>query len=215
MPSGQQARFSVPEPSGPRDRLSALLRPVLVLPHALLVGGPFLGIGFWAYRAGALGLLAGTITLLDWVAILFTGRPLAGLQGLKHLYLRWRARVLAYALFLTDAYPPFGDGDYPATLEIPEQPATRDRFSVALRPLLLLPHVLVLVALLLGAFLAAIVAWVSLSVAGTVDGRIWRFSRDVAAYLMRVETYALLVHDDYPPFALAVYDTLAPASASR
>src|SRR6185369_10003357 len=121
----------------------------LVIPHALLVGGPVLGTGGGGYRSGALGLLAATIAFLDWVAILFTGRPLAGLQGLKRLYLGWRARVLAYACFLRDEYPPFGEGDYPAALHLPPEPPERDRWTVGLRLLLLIPHFFVLLALLI------------------------------------------------------------------
>ena len=72
-------RFHV-EPPGARDRWSALFRPILVIPHAILVGGPFVGFGGGAFRTGALGLLAITSAILDWFAILFTGHPIAGLQ---------------------------------------------------------------------------------------------------------------------------------------
>ena len=85
-------RFHVEPPDGARDRWSALLRPILVIPHAILVGGPFVGFGGGAYRTGALGLLAITSALLDWFAILFTGHPISGLQWFKRLYLGWRAR---------------------------------------------------------------------------------------------------------------------------
>jgi hypothetical protein len=212
MQTARQARFQVAEAQGPRDRAGALLRPVLVIPHALLVGGPFVGFG-GPLRAGALGVLAATIALLDWVSIVFTGRSIAGLQGLKRLYLRWRARVLAYACFLCDEYPPFGDREdmvYPATLELPDEPESRDHWSVGLRLLLLIPHLAVLALLLFGALAVAIVSWLMLSITGHLDGRLWRFNRDVVAYLLRVETYGLLVHDDYPPFSLAVYDRYAP-----
>ena len=43
-------RFHV-EPPGARDRWSALFRPILVIPHAILVGGPFVGFGGGAFRA--------------------------------------------------------------------------------------------------------------------------------------------------------------------
>jgi hypothetical protein len=52
-------RFHV-EPPGERDRWGVLFRPLLVIPHAILVGGPFVGLGGGAYRTGALGLLAMT-----------------------------------------------------------------------------------------------------------------------------------------------------------
>jgi hypothetical protein len=195
-------RFHV-EPPGARDRWGTLFRPILVIPHAILVGGPFLGFGGGAYRTGALGLLAITSAILDWFAILFTGRPIAGLQPLKRLYLCWRARVMAYACLLRDEYPPFGDGPYPAWLELPTEPDTRDFKSVILRPLLLLPHLIVLFALLMFTLLVCIGGWFSIVFKGTLADSLWRFTRDVMAYALRVEAYALLVHDQFPSFSLA------------
>jgi hypothetical protein len=32
---------------------------------------------------------------------------------------------------------------------------------------------------------------------------LWRFTRDVMAYALRVEAYALLVHDRFPAFSLS------------
>ena len=195
-------RFHV-EPPHARDRWSVLFRPILVIPHAILVGGPFIGLGGGAYRTGALGLLAMTSALFDWVAIVFTGRPIAGLREFKLLYLRWRARVMAYACFLRDEYPPFGDGPYPAWLELPDEPERRDFKSVALRPLLILPHVVVLFCLLVVALLVCIGSWFSILFKGHLGENLWRFTRDVMAYALRVEAYALLIHDKFPSFSLA------------
>ena len=196
----------VEPPGEPRDRLRALARPILVIPHALLVGGPIvplLGLGAAVYRTGALGLLAVTIAILDWFAILFSGHPIAGLAELKRLYLRWRMRVLVYGCFLRDEYPPFGEGPYPATLDLPEEPPIRDRLRVGLRLLLLVPHLFVACALLLALLIVVIVSWLMLSVTGRLAAPLWRFGRDVIAYVMRFEAYALLVHDQFPPFKLA------------
>ena len=191
------------EPPGARDRWGVLFRPILVIPHAVLVGGPFLGLG-GTFRAGALGLLAFTSAFFVWVSILFTGHPVAGLQSFKRLYLNWRARVMAYACFLRDEYPPFGDGDYPAALELPEEPETRDFKSVALRPLLLLPHLIVLFCLLAVTFLVCIGSWASIVFKGEMGENLWRFTRDVVAYALRVEAYGLLIHDQFPSFSLSV-----------
>jgi hypothetical protein len=183
--------------------VSALLRPLLIVPHVLLVGGPFVGLGAGGVRTGALGLVALTIALIDWVAILFTGRPVAGLQDLKRLYLKWRARVLVYGTFLRDEYPPFGDGAYPAMLDLPDKPAVRDRWIVGLRPLLLIPHVVVMAVLLVLTAVTTLVAWLSLVFRGRLADGLWRFNRDVMAYVLRVEAYAILIHDVFPPFSLA------------
>ena len=195
-------RFHV-EPPGARDRWSALVRPVLVIPHAILVGGPFVGFGGGAFRTGALGLLAITSAILDWFAILFTGHSIAGLRSFKRLYLSWRARVMAYACFLRDEYPPFGEGPYPAWLELPDEPETRDFTSVALRPLLLVPHLIVLFGLLVVTLLVCIGAWFLIVFKGSLGMNLWRFIRDVMAYALRVEAYALLIHDRFPSFALS------------
>jgi len=191
------------EPPGARDRWSALFRPILVIPHAVLVGGPFVGFGGGAYRTGALGLLAITSAIFDWFAILFTGHPLGGLQPYKRLYLSWRARVMAYACFLRDEYPPFGEGPYPARVELPDEPERRDFKSVALRPLLLIPHLVVLFGLLIVAFLVSIGSWFSIVFKGGMGENLWRFTRDVMAYALRVEAYALLIHDQFPSFSLS------------
>jgi hypothetical protein len=191
------------EPPGARDRWGVFFRPILVIPHAILVGGPFIGVGGGAFRTGALGLLAITSAVLDWFAILFTGRPIAGLQPFKRLYLAWRARVMAYACFLRDEYPPFGESPYPAWLELPDEPETRDFKSVALRPLLILPHFLVLFCLLVVTLLLCIGAWFRIVFKGLMGENLWRFIRDVMAYALRVEAYALLIHDRFPSFALS------------
>src|SRR5678815_714357 len=192
------------EPPGARDRWSVLLRPILIIPHAILVGGPFVGIGGGVCRTGALGLLAMSSATLDWFAILFTGRSIAGLGAFKRMYLAWRARVMAYACFLRDEYPPFGEGPYPAALELPEEPETRDFKSVALRPLLLLPHLIVLFCLLAVTFLVCIGSWASIVFKGEMGENLWRFTRDVMACALRVEAYGLLIHDQFPSFSLSV-----------
>ena len=193
--------FRVEEPPDhDRNRWTALLRPILVVPHLLLVGGPFVGLGAGIYRTGALGFLATTCAVIDWFAILFTGRPVAGLQPFKRLYLGWRARVLAYGCFLRDEYPPFGDGPYPATLDLPDEPAQREPWAVALRLFLLVPHLIVVFALMIAAAFVWLTSWVWVVVAARLAAPLWRFNRDVMGYALRVEAYALLIHDRFPSF---------------
>jgi len=194
--------LEVEPPTGERDRLTALARPLLVLPHAIIVGGPVVGIGGGGYRTGAFGLLALLIAFLDWASILFTGRPMDGLRDLKVRYLQWRARVLVYAAFLRDEYPPFGEKPYPAALHLPDPPAVRDRLQVGLRPLLVIPHLVVLALLLVAWLLVAIYTWVVLVVTRRHPPAAWRFGRDVMRYSLRVEAYLLLMHDQFPSFAI-------------
>jgi hypothetical protein len=199
---GYPVRFEVEAPREPRDRVLALFRPILAIPHLVLVGGPALGILGGGYRAGGLGALAILIAAFDWLTILVTGQPLAGLQPYKRLYLSWRARALAYAAFLRDEYPPFGEGAYPVTLTLPELPVSRDRAAILVRPLLALPHVVVLVVLLIAWAAAAFVSWLWLAITGRMPASLWQFGRDVMAYSLRVEAYVLLLCDEFPPFSL-------------
>lgn len=209
MPQPVRLRVEMPPP--PRDRIRALLRPILIIPHLLLVGGAafgFLGVG--VLRTGALGAVAWLCALFDWFAILIGGRALPGLRPLKRTYLAWRARVLAYGAFLVDPYPPFGEGDYPVTLDLPGEPEPRDQIQVLLRPLLILPHLVWLLALLFVWIFAGFFSWIALSITGALPDSVWRFSRDVMDYSLRVEAYGLLIHDTFPSFALGAAPETQP-----
>jgi len=194
--------FHVERPAAQRDRWGAAFRPILVIPHAILAGGPLIGFGSGPWRTGVLGWLALVSAGFDWFAILFTGRPIAGLQQLKRLYLGWRARLFAYGCYLRDEYPPFGDAAYPAWLELPDEPERRERKSVALRIFLLFPHLVLLFCLFLVQAVICLIAWFSIVFTRRLSDTLWVFSRSIADYALRVEAYALLVHDRFPSFSL-------------
>ncbi|HEY0709021.1 MAG TPA: DUF4389 domain-containing protein [Polyangia bacterium] len=195
--------FIVAPPAEQRPRAKVFFRPLLALPHLLLVGGPAVLFVREGYPFGVLGAVAALCAFFDWIAIVVTGSPLRGLDGLKRLYLRWRARTLAYSALLRDEYPPFDDGDYPATLELPAPPMTRDRIKVLLRPFFALPHLVVVMFLSLLGMLALIVAWAVTTITGRMPPSLWRLGRDITAYSLRTEAYLLLIHDEFPPFALS------------
>jgi hypothetical protein len=202
--------LSVDPPSSPRDRLTVAFRPILAIPHAIMVGGPVDGLGV-GYRFGLLGAVALVAAFFDWCAIIFTGKPIGRLDELRRYYLQWRTRALVYMAFLRDEYPPLGEGEYPARLELPVAPARRDRLAVGLRPILVLPQVVVAAVLLVGWVVAAIVGWFQIVITGRLAPGLWRFGRDVTQYVLRVETYGLLMHDEYPPFVLTDRATRAAA----
>jgi hypothetical protein len=45
---------------------------------------------------------------------------------------------------------------------------------------------------------SASVPWVKIVFKGTLGDNLWRFTRDVMTYALRVEAYALLIHDEFP-----------------
>jgi hypothetical protein len=100
-------------PTGTPTVGSALLRIILGIPHAIVLG--ILGIAFvvvWIISAASI-LINGTYP--DWAFNFIRG------------YLRWNARVLAYMASLVDEYPPFsfenGGAPAPAAPSPPAQPA--------------------------------------------------------------------------------------------
>ena len=110
---------------------------------------------------------------------------------------------MAYGCFLRDEYPPFGDGPYPARLDLPDEPERRDRKTVGLRLFMLIPHLVVLFGLLIVQLFVGIVAWFSIAFTRRLNDSLWRFTCDVINYALRVEAYALLIHDQFPSFSLA------------
>ena len=127
---------SVTPEAGTRNRLTAALRPILALPHAILAGPVY-----WSSRTGGAGLLgaaAYAMAIVSWFSILITGEHFRGIRDFSLYYLRWRTRTLAYMALFVDPYPPFGDEPYPATIEVREPALPRDRGTIAVRLLLAL-----------------------------------------------------------------------------
>lgn len=192
-------RTTIVLPPAPRNRLTIAVRLILAIPHTLLVG-PIV----WFYRSGSLGLLGAAayfLAVVNWCSVLVTGKLLPGIRDFHLYYLRWRVRAVAYTALLVDQYPPFGDAPYPASLDI-DEPAVRDRTSIALRLVFVVPHLVVLFFVLLAWFVTSVIAWVSILVTGAYPRSLLPFGLGALQWLLRVEAYLLLLVDDYPPFAL-------------
>jgi hypothetical protein len=197
-----------------RNRLTTGFRPLLALPHIILVGGPLAMFFSWTsdsesgglrYEWGAGGLfgaLAAGAALIAWFAILFTGRYPQGLRDLVAMYLRWRVRVVAYAALLRDEYPPFGEGPYPAAIELKPADGPRDRLPVGLRPILVIPQLIAVWAIGIAWAVTTIIAWFAILITRRYPRGLYNFSVGAFRWTTRVEAYLLLLHDEYPPFSL-------------
>ena len=200
-----------PAPDG-RDRLTTAFRPILAIPHLILVGGPIAAFITWSSNdgradhsvgaAGVLGAVAFVCALIAWFAIVFTGRAPDGLWRLSAFYLRWRVRSSAYVALLRDEYPPFGDAPYPAEVDLPLPLEPRNRLTVAFRPILALPQLLVVWLLGVAWGMVSIVAWFAILFTGRHPATLYEFSVGALRWTTRVEAYLLLLTDDYPPFTL-------------
>lgn len=195
-----------------RNRLTCAFRPILAIPHMLLVGGPMAFAFSWFASseesrlewgsAGVLGAVAAVIALIAWFAIVFGAAFPTGLWKLSAMYLHWRVRAVAYLMLLRDEYPPFGESVYPARLMLREPRDARDRLSVAFRLILVLPHLVVLWVLGIAWVMVTVIAWFSILFTGRYPARLYDFAVGVLRWNTRVEAYFLLLRDEYPPFSL-------------
>lgn len=199
---------------GARNRLTCAFRLVLALPHLILVGGP-LALAFsgssntahgsrfdWGANTGVLGAVAAVVAVISWFAIVFTGTQLDGLWSITAFYLRWRVRAGAYVALLRDEYPPFGDGPYPAGVDIAPPPATRSRLSVAFRLILAIPQLIAVWAISIAWAITTMIAWFAILFTGEYPAGLYRFGVGALRWTTRVEAYLLLLHDEFPPFSL-------------
>ena len=192
-----------------RNRLTTAFRLILAIPHVVLVGGAGLGLAFREGRAttvGGEGGLLGAAVHLPRDRQLVHDRDrrthIIGIRQFTSFYMRWRVRALAYLMLLEDAYPPFGDAPYPASIEIVDPAGPRDRLSVGLRILLAIPHFIVLFFVLLAWCFTTIAAWFIILFTGSYPQGLYEFGVGALRWLLRVQAYMLLLVDDYPPFSL-------------
>lgn len=193
-----------------RDRLTTAFRVILAIPHIFLVGGPLTaatwGSGVRRYEGGASGGVLGVVTtilvIISWFSILFTGKYPEGLWNIAAFYLRWRVRALAYCALLRDEYPPFGEGPYPATLDVIQPTEPRNRTSVAFRIIFVIPHLIILGILNIGWAVTTVIAWFAILITGRYPRGLFDFGVGVFRWNTRVEAYMLLLRDEYPPFSM-------------
>ena len=207
-------RLHVERATGERNKMTIGFRWILAIPHLILVGGPgFLGAGFvfgfgrdqwWSGWGsdGLLGVAAGACAFIAWFAILFTSKHPRGLFDLCNFYMRWRVKAVAYTALFRDEYPPFGDGEYPVSIEIPFPESERNKRSVGLRFFYAIPHLIIVAFLSLAWAVTGIIAWFALLFTGKYPEGLYNFGLGVMRWSVRVEAYMLLMTDVYPPFSL-------------
>jgi hypothetical protein len=192
-----------------RNRLTIGFRLILAIPHIILVGG--IGVGALysgtdsktsvGGQGGLLGAVAAFLAIVSWFTIVFTGQHVTGIRQFMAFYLRWRVRALSYLMLLEDQYPPFGDGPYPATIEIVDPAGPRDRVSVGFRLILGIPHFIIVACLVVVWWVTAMIAWLLILFTGEYPEPLYKFAVGTLRWMLRVEAYMLLMVDEYPPFS--------------
>ena len=165
--------------------------------------------------ASVLNNVAGILALVSWFIILFTGKLPEGIAQFQCMVLRYETRTWSYVFWLREPYPPFefemtpGDpGTDPVRLNIAPQLENRNRLTVGLRILWVIPILVWALLVAVVASLAILVGFFAVLFTGGWPEGLRRFIVNGTRLTVRVHAYARLLVDDYPPFALD--DTARP-----
>jgi len=175
--------------------IGTFIREVLLIPHLIVLA--------------FLGFIVFVVYFIATFAILFTGKFPAGMHNFVAGYMRWSANLSAYLLGLVDAYPPFSmdQKDYQVVFQA-DYPEKSSRilnfplFGMYIKYLLLIPHLFVLAALGLIAYVVLFIAQFAVLFTGQFPEGMHKFLVGVSRWSTRVNAYVFALTDRYPPFSL-------------
>jgi hypothetical protein len=181
------AVFHILKPEHP-SRLMLLLRPFLLLP-------------LWLWSI-PYTILMTVVHFAAWITAVILGRNPQILWDFLEGYFRFTATLAAYALFLTDMYPPFtGDAERRRGIGVlVEYPSRLSRWTVLLRPLLLFPHFFFAFGYTIPFLIVHVLSALTILVAGRLADWQCSWLRAFFIYHARLRAYSLLLVDEYPPF---------------
>ena len=150
----------------------------------------------------ALSAAVGVVTLIAFFAILFTKRYPRGLFDFAVNVNRWNANVMAYLMLFRDEYPPFSwePGEYSVTYEV-DYPEELNRWLPLVKWLLSIPHLIVLLFLYIGTYVALVIAFFAILFTKRFPQGLFDFTVGVHRWSYRVSVYINLQRDEYPPFS--------------
>jgi len=150
-----------------------------------------------------LNIVVGIVTLIAFLAILFTKRyPKEFFEFAVH-YHRWNNNVTSYFMLMRDEYPPFSwePGLYPVNVEF-DYPEELSRWIIFVKWLLAIPHYLILILLGIGLYVVWFIAFFAILFTKKYPESLFRYSVGVLRWSLRVNAYVYLMRDEYPPFSL-------------
>lgn len=209
------ARLDVDYPES-LDRVSTAFRIILIIPIAAVLSA------LTATATSTVTVVTETGQVLSEVSRT-GGGVAAGLFGatllmivFRRRYPRWwfdfalefnrfAARVMAYGALLSDQYPSTVDRQaVRLDVDYPDAERTLNRWLPLVKWLLVIPHVIVLAFLFVGALGAVVFAWFAILVTGRYPRGLFDYVVGVGRWALRVSAYStLLVTDRYPPFRLS------------
>jgi roadblock/LC7 domain-containing protein len=209
MKTAYPVTFNVDFPDRDLDRLATAFRLIVAIPIVFVLG---LLTGQSLHYATSANGSNETAALATGGGILFL--PIVLMIVFRQKYPRWwfdwnlqllrfSSRVSAYLALLDDRYPST-DEEQAVHLDVPYPDARRlNRWLPLVKWLLAIPHYIVLFFLVIGVFVAVIIAWFAILFTGRYPRGLFDYVVGVMRWSNRVTGYALvLVTDEYPPFSL-------------
>jgi hypothetical protein len=169
-----------------RDRLTAALRLIWVIPQFVVLTFIYIGAFF--------------VAVVGWFGALFTGELPDFAQNFLSGALRWGVRVNGYFYFLTDTYPPFSideDHNYPIQISIPER-APLNRLAVLFRIILVIPAAIVGSVVGAGLGIISVGSWAMITFTGSLPIPLYEAARAVIRFQLRLGGYFLMLTSEYP-----------------
>ena len=172
-----------------------LVQWLLALPHAVIL---------WV-----LGTVSQIVSIISWLAILFTGRLPGGLAQFQAMHLRYNLRTSAYVGFLTDQYPPFtfdavndDPGGHPTSLSVSPTLEGRNRLTCFFRIILMIPALIFWVIIGIVAIICSVLGFFAVLFTGRWPEGLRNFVVANLRISARFGAYASFLTDQYPPFSL-------------
>jgi hypothetical protein len=187
-----------------RNRLTTAFRFILAIPHLIVSQ-------VWGYLAEIVGVI-------QWFIIVFTGKRNQGLWNLQQSFLGYYSRVLGYVSLLYDPYPAFGTdpGNAPVRTEISYEESA-NRLTSGLRFLWIIPALIIAIFVGIASAVVTLISWFAILFTGKQAKGMWDFVLKSVRYTLQLQSYALLMTDDYPKFgegALTTSTSTPPAPPS-
>jgi Domain of unknown function (DUF4389) len=176
-----------------RTRLTVAFRLILAIPHLL-----------WA---ALLGVVAIAVVIANWFATLVKGRSPHSLHNFLAGYLRYITHIAAYVWLVADPFPGFflinPSKEYPIDLEV-APPEGQNRWTVAFRPILAIPALIIAQILRNLSQILAIFSWFVALYSASVPEGIRNFSAFALRYETQTYAYLALLTARYPNFNVSV-----------
>jgi hypothetical protein len=202
--AGYPATLEIDYPDRQLDRLTTLLRPLAVLPIAIVLGlvmGPSADANSHHHGLAAGGFVSAATALM----LVFRRKYPRWWFDWNLALVRFSIRVAAYLALLRDEYPST-DEEQAIHVQIPYPEAQRElnRWLPLVKWLLAVPHYIVLLLVGVAAVACVIAAWFAIVFTGRYPRALFDFVVGAFRWWLRVAAYAfLLTTDRYPPFALS------------